>query len=158
MRAVITNDPEKCVGCNRCIRVCPVDEANIVQEIDSKIVVKIDSDKCISCGACIAACSHDVRAYEDDTERFFNDLRAGVKISLFTAPALKTNFDNWRQILTWLRGLGVFRVFDVSLGADICTWAHIRYLQKNTGKHIITQPCPAIVNKSKTERYRCVYK
>ena len=146
MRSIITNNTEKCVGCNRCIRVCPIEEANIAQEIDSKIVVKIDTEKCIACGACIAACPHGVRAYEDDTERFFNDLKSGVKISLFTAPALKTNFDEWSRILTWLRELGIYKVFDVSLGADICTWAHIRYLQKNADKHIITQPCPAIVN------------
>ena len=38
MRKLITNDVEKCVGCNRCIRVCPVEEANI-----SGMVVNIGS-------------------------------------------------------------------------------------------------------------------
>lgn len=146
VRNIITNDPDKCVGCNRCIRVCPLEEANIAQELDSKIIVKIDNDKCIACGACIAACPHESRSYEDDTARFFQDLENGVQISLFAAPALKTNFSHWGRILTWLRNLGVAKIFDVSLGADICTWAHIRYIQKNAGKQLISQPCPAIVN------------
>jgi len=42
--------------------------------------------------------------------------------------------------------MGVRKIYDVSLGADICTWAHIRYIQKNGPKPIISQPCPAIVN------------
>lgn len=146
LKKIITNDSEKCVGCNRCIRVCPIEEANIAQEVDSRIVVKIDSEKCIACGACISACPHESRSYDDDTERFFSDLKNGVKISLFSAPALKTNFTEWGRILSWLRKLGVQKIFDVSLGADICTWAHIRYLQRSEGKTLISQPCPAIVN------------
>ena len=146
MRKIISNDPGKCVGCNRCIRVCPIEEANIAIEENDSIVVKVDNDKCIACGACITACKHDSRNYEDDTERFFADLQRGVKISVFSAPAIKTNFPQWQRILAWLRMLGAEKIYDVSLGADICSWGHIRYLQRNPGKNIITQPCPAIVN------------
>jgi iron only hydrogenase large subunit-like protein len=145
-KRIITNDSERCVGCNRCIRACPVEEANIAYESDSKILVKVDDKKCIACGACISVCPHGSRSYEDDTQRFFDDLKSGVKISLFAAPAFKTNFREWEQILTWFRQLGVDKLYDVSLGADICSWAYIRYLQKNPGKNLITQPCPAIVN------------
>ena len=52
----------------------------------------------------------------------------------------------WRNVLEFLRSNGVKDIYDVSFGADICTWAHIRYLQKNPGKKLISQPCPAIVN------------
>jgi NAD-dependent dihydropyrimidine dehydrogenase PreA subunit len=146
MRKVIHNEPDKCVGCNRCVRVCPIDEANIVCEVDGRIVAHIDNDKCIACGACQTACHHGSRYYEDDTERFFADLKRGVRISMFAAPAMKTNFDHWGRLLTWLRQCGVESIYDVSLGADICTWAHIRYVQKNGPSPIISQPCPAIVN------------
>jgi len=82
----------------------------------------------------------------DDTERFFEDLAMGKAISIFAAPAFKSNHDNWGNIITFLKQRGVRKVYDVSLGADICTWAHIRYVEKSTPKPLITQPCPAIVN------------
>jgi len=146
MRNVITNTLEKCVVCNRCIRDCPIPEANIARKVDGKMVIQIDNSKCITCGMCLINCCHDARHYEDDTERFFADLQNGVPISLFAAPAAKTNFDQWGRMFSWLRGIGVRKIYDVSLGADICTWAHIRYIQKNGPKPMITQPCPAIVN------------
>jgi len=146
MRNIVNNSLESCVGCNRCIRVCPIDEANIAYEDNGRVKVRIDHDKCIACGNCLAVCHHGSRYYEDDTERFFKDLRAGVPISMFAGPALKSNFEEYERLFTWLHSIGVRSIYDVSLGADICTWAHIRYIQKNGPKPIISQPCPAIVN------------
>ncbi|GBU24712.1 iron only hydrogenase [Fibrobacteria bacterium R8-3-H12] len=139
-------DVNKCVGCNRCVRVCPIDEANIAYEENGRVKVRIDHNKCIACGNCLIACHHGSRDYEDDTERFFKDLKKGTSISIFAAPAIKSNFAEYGQLFTWLRSMGVKKIYDVSLGADICTWAHIRYIQKHGPKPMISQPCPAIVN------------
>ena len=146
MRELITNDTSTCVGCNRCIRVCPAEGANIAYSLDEEIKVKIDNSRCIVCGACIQACQHHSRDYIDDTEHFLADLQKGAPISLFAAPANRAHGGNWGQLLTWLKQKGVRKIYDVSLGADICTWAHIRYIQKAKPASIITQPCPAIVN------------
>jgi len=147
MRNIITNDLDKCIGCNRCVRVCPIYEANFAwSDGKGNVKVRIENSKCVACGSCLEACHHGSRHYEDDTERFFRDLRAGAPISVFAAPAVKSNFENYERLFEWLRSLGVRTIYDVSLGADICTWAHIRYIQKNGPKPIISQPCPAIVN------------
>ena len=146
MSNLITNDLSICVGCNRCIRVCPVEGANIAYLDGDQIKVKINSERCIACGACIKACQHHSRDYVDDTERFLSDLRNGAPISLFAAPANRANGENSGRLLTWLRQQGVRKIYDVSLGGDICTWGHIRYIQKNHPHSVITQPCPAIVN------------
>jgi len=146
MKKIIVNDLEKCVGCNRCIRVCPVEEANIAYMEGDAVKVRVDTDKCIACGACLHACPHHSRGYIDDTEQFFNDLRAGQAISLFCAPASRANLKEWDKILALLREMGVKRIYDVSLGADICTWAHIRHIQKFSPETLITQPCPAIAD------------
>ena len=146
MLKIITNDTTKCVGCNRCIRVCPIEGANYVSMEDRHIKVSIHDERCIACGSCIETCRHGVRDYVDDTERFFSDLKSGVPISLFAAPANRINGEDAGRLLTWLREMGVRKIYDVSLGADICTWAHIRVIQQNKPKSVITQPCPAIVN------------
>jgi Na+-translocating ferredoxin:NAD+ oxidoreductase RNF subunit RnfB len=146
MRNLITNNLEKCVGCNRCIRRCPVPEANVAHAEEGATKVHIDSAKCIACGACLAACRHGSRDFVDDTEKFFDDLRHGTPISLFFAPASLSNLENWGRILTLLRNRGVRKIYAVALGADICTWANIRYIQKNKPVSAISPACPVIVN------------
>lgn len=145
---MILFDASKCVSCNSCIRACPTPEANkaIITE-SGKTIYHIDQDKCIRCGACVKECSHGARTYEDDTESFWNDIKNGQHIALLVAPSIKVGFDGcWRNVLEFLRNNGVKDIYDVSFGADICTWGHLRYLRKNPGKKLISQPCPAIVN------------
>jgi len=125
--------------------VCPIEGANTVFLEEGKIKVAVNGDRCIACGSCIYTCHHGVRGYMDDTERFLNDLRNGEAISLFAAPAHKIDGAEGGRLLTWLRKLGVRKIYDVSLGADICTWAHIRYIERKRPKSVVTQPCPAVV-------------
>lgn len=145
---MITYNSDKCVGCNSCIRVCPVLDANMHEKKeDGSIGINIIQDNCIKCGTCIKACAHGARSYSDDTEDFINDLGRGEKITVIVAPAIKIAFDGyWRHVLNWLKSKGVTYVYDVSLGADICTWAHLKYLKKYPEKKVISQPCAAIVN------------
>lgn len=141
-------DTEKCVGCNACVRSCPVIDANIAKMDDNgKLIIHIDEDKCIKCGACIRSCSHHARYYEDDTDAFLDALKSGTEVALIAAPSIKIGFDgNWRHVLQWCRNQGVKNIYDVSFGADICTWAHIRYLKQHPGAKVISQPCAAVVN------------
>jgi len=115
------------------------------QDENGAIKVKIDLEQCISCGRCVKACKHAARYFADDTERFFDDLAAGVSISLIAAPAIRTNIPQYKKLFTYLKQQGVNKIYDVSLGADICVWAHIKYIDKTGDEPIITQPCPAIV-------------
>ena len=96
-------DEEKCVGCNKCIRNCPVLGASIAYTLEGKKKVKINIDKCIHCGECIKVCDHDARQYNDDTEMFFTDLKNGKEISLIAAPAIRANFQNYKKLFGYLK-------------------------------------------------------
>lgn len=138
---VFTN--EKCVGCNKCIRTCPILEANTVKGT----CIQVDSSKCIECGACFDVCKHGARDYEDDTELFFEELSKGAKLSVIVAPAFIANYPKtYKKIFGYLKQKGVKHIYAVSFGADITTWSYIKYITEHNFKGGISQPCPAVVN------------
>lgn len=146
--SIIGLKKEKCVGCNACVRACPAGDANIAHIDDEGILrIEIDDSKCIKCGACITACSHNARYFQDDIDQFLSDLKADQEIAVIAAPSIKIAFEgNWRHALQWLQNQGVKGIYDVSYGADICTWAHLRYIEKHPDAKLISQPCAAVVN------------
>ena len=59
-------DTEKCTGCERCVAVCKVGAASVV---DGKAV--IDYDKCIMCGRCVVNCPGGARYSAEDGYMLF---------------------------------------------------------------------------------------
>lgn len=141
---VFTND--NCIGCNKCINVCGAIGACISSEVDGQNRIQVDGSKCVACGACFDVCEHHAREYNDDTERFFEDLKRGEKISLLIAPAFKANYPGeYERVLGGLKQMGVNRLISVSFGADITTWGYLNYVQQHNFLGGISQPCPAVV-------------
>ncbi len=141
---VYTN--ENCIGCNKCISACPVLTANYAIEQDGENKIVVNGDACISCGACFDACEHGARSYQDDTDRFFEDLKRGEKISLLLAPAFLANYPKeYASVLGGLKEMGINHIISVSFGADITTWGYIKYITEHNFTGGISQPCPAVV-------------
>ena len=145
MSELIIVKPDKCVGCNSCVRSCPAPEANITKMLDDgRFVTTVNPDKCIACGECVKTCDHGARDYIDDTEAAMSRMKSD-KLIILATPAIKTVFPTkWKGILDWFRSKGCI-IYDVSLGADICTWAHLRAIEQKKVGNVITQPCAAIV-------------
>ena len=141
---VFTN--EKCIGCNKCISACSCEGACVSHEVDGINRIDVDGERCVACGACFDVCEHGAREFRDDTERFFDDLKRGEKISVLLAPAFKANYPKeYEKVLGGLKAMGVNRIISVSFGADITTWAYLNYVTKNKFYGGISQPCPAVV-------------
>ncbi len=146
-KLVYTN--ENCVGCNKCINACSCLGACVPVEgsENGKFHIDVDTERCIACGACFQACEHNAREFRDDTERFLNDLKNGEPISLLVAPSFPANYpDEYEAVLGELHSMGVNRFINIAFGADIGTWAYIKYMQENDFKGGISQPCPAVVS------------
>lgn len=139
---------EKCIGCNACIRACPIPSANT----SNGKIVTVNNTECIQCGECIKACPHEARYYDDDLETVLSLIKS-QNVSFVVAPAIKSSMDGiWRHVLQWFKDQGVKEIYDGAFGADICTYMHIEYLKKNPGGKIISQPCAAIVNYAEKHR------
>ncbi len=145
MNDIIVVKPEKCVGCNACIRNCPAPEANITKMLeDGRFVTSVNSDKCIACGQCLKVCNHGARDYIDDTRVCMQRLEKD-KTVILVSSAIKTAFPNhWVGILDWFKSKGCV-LYDIGFGADICTWAHLKVMEEQSRIKFISQQCPAIV-------------
>ena len=146
MNDLISVFPNRCTGCGACVRACPAPEAIVFEMKDGKRVTAVNNEKCTACGKCISACPHDARDFEDDSDRFFKDIKS-KRIVLIVSPAIKAAFpDTWQGVLKWLRSEEVYALYDMSLGGDICAWANLRLAEQGKIKNVISSHCPAVVN------------
>lgn len=146
MGDIIFVKPDKCIGCNACIRACPAPEANIVVALENrKNITRVNSEKCIACGKCLKTCPQGARDYIDDTEACITQM-SSEKMLVMADPAIKTVFPTkWKGILNWFRKKGCL-IYDVSFGADIYIWVTVRAIEQRKLVNVISQACPAIVN------------
>ena len=142
---IFTND--KCIGCNKCVRICSSFGASISHNRPNHNSIEINKERCINCGACIDICEKMARDYKDDTNIFFNDLSNNEEISLLVAPSFMAKYkNNYKEILGSLKSLGVKNIYPVSLGADICTWAYLKLIKEKSYKKMISTTCPSVVS------------
>lgn len=139
---VISEVPEKCNKCFKCISVCPVKICNSAVG-DS---VTINKELCIGCGACVSVCENSARTVTDDFKIFFKSLKNQSFIAL-VAPAVVSVFPkNYLKLNGYLKKIGIKAVFDVSFGAELATNSYLEHIKNEKPKTIITQPCPSLVN------------
>lgn len=148
---IITVDESRCIGCNACVRVCPV-HANVTrlkEGTTDEFVTTIDPQACINCGECVKTCAHSARGYQDHFSEFQGMMDGKKQMLLIAAPAIRTSYPDgmWKTLLGYLKEWNPnCKIYDVGFGADICTLMHNEYIKAHPGKKLITQPCPAVVN------------
>jgi iron-only hydrogenase group A len=135
----IVRDPEKCILCGRCVRIC--EEIQGVGAIDfvnrgSKAYIGTAFDQglnvstCINCGQCIIGCPTGAlaeRSYLDevvaalaDPQKFVVVQHApAVSVSLAEEFGMEPGQDVDGKMVAALRRLGFNRVFDTSFTADL---------------------------------------
>lgn len=79
-------EPEACVGCLACVRVCPADAIAVEEPL-----VRIVDETCVRCGLCVPACPHDAIAAHGDLARAIAAAVRGDGI-LILSPEAVTHF------------------------------------------------------------------
>ena len=132
-------DPEKCILCGKCVRVC--EELVGVGAIDfvgrgSRTIVGtafnegLNKSTCIACGQCITVCPtgalHE-RSYAKEVSDAINDPKKivvvqhapAISVTLGEEFGVKPGTDVAGKLTTALRRMGFDRVFDTSFSADL---------------------------------------
>ncbi len=135
----VLRNPEKCILCRRCIRVCSEVQgvnnlSQLYRGVDTVVAPAFDnpmSDSvCINCGQCINVCPTGAFLAKDDTDRVWDALNDKTKhVVVQTAPAIRAAIGEGfgmelgkaatGQTVTALRRLGFDAIFDTNFAADL---------------------------------------
>ncbi len=135
----VLRNPEKCVLCRRCIRVCSEVQgvnnlSQLYRGVDTVVAPAFGNDMidsvCINCGQCINVCPTGAFLAKDDTDRVWEALNDKTKhVVVQTAPAIRAAIGEGfgmeqgvaatSQTVTALRRLGFDAIFDTNFAADL---------------------------------------
>ncbi|MDR1286029.1 MAG: [FeFe] hydrogenase, group A [Treponema sp.] len=168
--AIILN-PEKCIRCGRCVKVCQEVQnvwaleflgRGIKGKIASAADAPLGESPCIKCGQCAAHCPVGAIYERDDTVKVWAalqnpDVHPVVQIAPAVRVALAEEFGLppgtvfTKKIYAALRRLGFKTVFDTNFSADLTimeegTELVKRLTEKGSDIPLITSCCPAWVD------------
>ncbi len=132
---------EICIGCSRCIRVCPTEALRVK---DGKAT--LHPEWCIDCGECFNVCP--VRAVvveDDDIAQIFN-----YKHRILLVPSIFFAQFEEKLTLDAIKGIlydvGFTELCTVEQGADLLVDEINRYIEESEDeKPVISSYCPAVV-------------
>lgn len=156
-RSVI--DPQKCIKCGLCANVCPYN-AIIKQDrpcvsvcgvnaikFDEYGRAEIDHEKCASCGMCLSTCPFGAIV---DKGQIYQTIKAMETHEVFAilAPAFAGQWPGLtcEKIRPAFQALGFTNVFEVAIGADMCTIQEANDFLKEVPEKLpfmATSCCPA---------------
>lgn len=168
----IVRDPDKCIICERCIRVC--NDIQTVHAIENfnrgfKIGVSppwqknLSESSCVNCGQCVVNCPTAALTERSDIEDVVKQLRLKMSgkstkhVVVQVAPSIRATLGECfgmhagtpvtGKMVTALKRLGFDKVFDTNLCADMTiveeATEFIHRFKSGKGLPLITTCCPA---------------
>lgn len=163
----IIRDPEKCILCGRCVRVC--EEVMGVSAIDfvnrgnktfigTAFNVGLNVSSCVNCGQCIVVCPTGalteknhfpeiISALNDVNKKLVVQFAPAISISIAEEFGLPVGTDMMGVLTAALRKIGFDYVFDTTFAADLTIMEESAELIKRVSEGgklpLITSCCPS---------------
>jgi [FeFe] hydrogenase (group B1/B3) len=163
-------DQDKCIKCGRCLNVCPYHAIikrerpcaaacgmHAIESDPETGKAKINYDKCVSCGMCMVNCPFGAIADKSQIFQVIQTIKSEQPIYAIVAPAIMGQYGakvNLKTIDDAFQKLGFDGVYEVSIGADLCTIEEAEDYLKNVPdklKFMATSCCPAWSKMAKME-------
>ncbi|MDR2900512.1 MAG: (2Fe-2S)-binding protein, partial [Treponema sp.] len=167
--SIILN-PEKCIRCGRCVKVCQevqnvwaleFNGRGIKGQIGAAAGTPLGESPCIKCGQCAAHCPVGAIYENDETQKVWKGLydaelhsvvqiAPAVRVALGEEFGLKPGTILTKKIYAALRRLGFKTVFDTNFAADLTIMEEgtelVKRLTSGGSIPLITSCCPAWVD------------
>ncbi len=170
----LDRDPNKCILCGDCVRVCSeiqgigaIDFAN--RGSKARVAPAFDAElgkvECVNCGQCAAVCPTGAITPKDDTEKVWNALYDTSKtVVVQIAPAVRVGLGEMfgckigenvaGKLVAALKLMGFKHVYDTNFTADMTIFEEatefIDRFSKKENLPLFTSCCPAWVKYAET--------
>jgi len=163
----IVRDPNKCILCGNCVRVCfehqglhilDFSKRGSNVEVGPAFGKMLNDVECIFCGQCATVCPTGAITVRPEFENVFDALYSGDKKVIFqVAPAVRVGLGELfgmkpgrnveGKIVSALRKMGAYKVFDTNFAADLTIMEEatefLKRLDEGKNLPLFTSCCPS---------------
>lgn len=162
----IKRDNNKCILCERCIRVCNdiqtvyaigLQKRGFWTKVSPPFGKNMAESNCVNCGQCVISCPTGALTERSDIPGVIEALNSDKILIAQTAPSIRATLGECfnlppgtpvtGKMVTALKKIGFRYVFDTDLGADITILEEakefLKRFEKNQNLPMITTCCPA---------------
>ena len=139
--SVVLNE-NRCVGCTRCLKICPTEAIRLVEG-----KARIIGEKCIDCGECIRICPNHAKSAVTDTLDILKKFKYVIAIPSLVLYGQFPGNVGINDMLAAIKRAGFDEVYEASAGTEIITNVIKNHILKNSDikSPIINSSCPAII-------------